>query len=190
MTFDRQKGHSLDEFVQNLAETIAWCSSRPQPWSPLVSFRTIDIAPKFGSHDRKSWVDSVAKLRRRLLGGGKHSLPEQWKYHGGKHSLLWYEGRLLAYFPDENLACGVAEAETEGFVTVDNVPPWDTWVAYLYEADHAAYLVSWVPRKLMPLVDSGIRANPEKCFDWADLRCPHLVESLAEGGLEIIWRPM
>ncbi len=86
MNLDHQKGHSLDDLIQNLAETIAWCSSRPQPWSPLVSFRSIDIAPEFGSNDRKSWVDSVAKQRRRALGRGKHSLPER---------IQWWEGRLL-----------------------------------------------------------------------------------------------
>jgi hypothetical protein len=175
MNLDHQKGHSLDELIQNLAETIAWCSSRPRPWSPLVSFRSVEIAPEFGSSDRKSWVDSVAKQRRRALGGGKHSLQER---------IHWYVGRLLTYFPDENLACGVAEAETGGFLTVDNVPPWDTWVAYLYEGDQASYLVSWVPGKMTTVVDSGIHVNPEKCFDWADRRCPHLVKSLAERGLK------
>jgi hypothetical protein len=142
-----------------------------------VSFRSIDIAPEFGSNDRKSWVDSVAKQRRRALGRGKHSLPE--RINAG------WEGRLLSYFPDENLACGVAEAETGCFLTVDNVPPWDTWVAYLHEDDQTTYLVSWVPGKMMRIVDSGIHVNPEKCFDWVDLRCPHLMEPLAERGLKI-----
>ena len=78
-------------------------------------------------------IQSVATQHRRTLGGGNISL--QKKFHG-------YEGRLLAYFPDENLACGVAEAETQGFFTVDNVPPWDTWVAYLHEDDQTNYLVA------------------------------------------------
>jgi hypothetical protein len=176
MNLDYQKGHSLDELIESLADTIAWCSSRPQPWSPLVSFRSIDIAPEFGSNDRKSWVDSVARQRRRALGGGKHSLPKR---------IYWFEGRLLAYFPDENLACGVAEAETGGFLTVDNVPPWDTWLAYLHEDDRATCLVSWVPGKMTRIVDSGIKVNPENCFDWVHVRRPHLLESLAERGLEI-----
>jgi hypothetical protein len=111
------------------------------------------------------------------LGRGKHSLPER--------IYASWEGRLLSYFPDENLACGVAEAETSGFLTVDNVPPWDTWVAYLHEDDRTTYLVSWVPGKMMRIVDSGIHVNPEKCFDWLDLRCPHLMKPLAERGLKI-----
>jgi hypothetical protein len=36
-------------------------------------------------------------------------------------------GRLLAYFPDNNLACGVAEVESQGFFDTNNIPPYDTW---------------------------------------------------------------
>ena len=176
MNLDREKGHSLDELVQNLAEAIAWCSSRPGPWSPLATFRSTNIAPEFGSNSRKSWIQSVAKQRRRALGGGSISL--QKRFYG-------YEGRLLAYFPDESLACGVAEPETQGFLTVDNVPPWDTWVAYLHEGDQTNYLVSWVPGRLTKLVDEGIRVIPEECLGWVDVRCPHLVESLAAQGNEL-----
>jgi hypothetical protein len=38
---------------------------------------------------------------------------------------------------------------------------------------------------MMKIVDRGIHVNPEKCFDWVDLRSPHLVESFAERGLKI-----
>jgi hypothetical protein len=66
-------------------------------------------------------------------------------------------GRLLAYFPDDNLADGTAQAESEGFFDVDNIPPYDTWVwmvrniRTLNYADgakremEANYLVAWVP---------------------------------------------
>jgi hypothetical protein len=176
MNLDREKGHSLDELVQNMAEAIAWCSSRPRPWSPLATFRSVDIAPEFGSDSRKSWVQSVATQRRRALGGGNISL--QKKFYG-------YEGRLLAYYPDENLACGVAEVETQGFFTVDNVPPWDTWVAYLHEDDRTNYLLAWVPGPLTRIVGEGIRVIPEECVGWLDVRCPHVVESLTAQGIEL-----
>ena len=105
MNLDCEKGHSLAEFVQNMAEAIAWCTSRPRPWSPFATFRSPDIAPKFGRNSRKSWIQSVAEQRRRALGAGPISLQKRVYRH---------EGRLLAYFPDDNLACGVAEAETGG----------------------------------------------------------------------------
>jgi hypothetical protein len=94
MNLDREKGHSLDEFVQSMAEAIAWCSSRPRPWSPLVTFRSIDIAPEFGSNNHKSWIESVVRQRE------------------------------------------------------------------------------------------GIRVIPEECVGWLDVRCPHLVKSLAAQGIE------
>ena len=176
MNLDHDKGHSLGELVQNMAETIAWCSSRPRPWVPLVSFRSIDIAPEFGSNSHKSWIQSVATQRRRVLGSG--NIASKKKFDG-------YDGRLLAYFPDESLACGVAEYETQGFFTVDNVPPWDTWVAYLHdEDDQTNYLVAWVPGPLTRIVGEGIRVIPEECVGWADVRCPHLVKSLAALGIE------
>jgi hypothetical protein len=174
MNLDHEKGHSLDQFVQNMAEAIAWCSSRPRPLSPLASFRSIDIAPEFGRDSRKSWVESVATQRRSALGGGI-SL---------KRKLYGYEGRLLAYVPDDNLACGVAESETQGFFTVDNVPPWDTWVAYLHEGERLSYLVSWVPGAMTRIADAGIQVNPEECIAWVDVRHPHLVKSLAARGIE------
>jgi len=176
MNLDCEKGHSVAELVQNLAEAIAWCSSRPRPWSPFATFRSADIAPRFGSNSRKSWIQSVANQRRRALGAGTISL--QRKFYG-------YEGRLLAYFPDENLACGVAEPETQGFFTVDNVPPWDTWVAYLHEDEQTNYLLAWVPGPLTRMVEGGVRVIPEQCVGWVDERCPQLVKSLAAQGVEL-----
>ena len=177
MNLDCEKGHSLAEFVQNMAEAIAWCASRPRPWSPFATFRSPDIAPEFGSNSCKSWIQSVAKQRRRALGGGRISLQKRVYRH---------EGRLLAYFPDDNLACGVAEAETGGFFTTDNVPPWDTWIAYLHEERQTNYLVAWVPGPMTTMVDGGVRVIPEECVGWVDERCPQLIEALASLGIELV----
>jgi len=171
MEFNRENGHSLDELIQNLAETVAWCASRPRPWSPFATFRSADIAPEFGCTSRKSWVQSVADERRRAFGGSKITYQ---KYHS-------FHGRLLAFFPDESLACGVANAETQGFFTDSNEPPWDTWVAYLYENHEVNYLVSWVPHSMVRTVDGGIRVIPEECVGWVDERCPQLAAAVAQG---------
>jgi len=132
MDLDHENGHTLDEVVQRLAETIAWCSSRPRPWSPSTTFRSADIAPEFGRTSRKAWVQSVAHLRHLRLGGAKISLRKIYGHHG----------RLLAFFPDDSLDCGVASDETEGFFTDGNVPPWDTWVAYLQENVNTSYILA------------------------------------------------
>jgi hypothetical protein len=72
-------------------------------------------------------------------------------------------GRLLLYWPDENLACGGAEVSSHGFFDVNNVPPWDLWVAFSERT-----LVSWVPAQVIEIAQLGIDANPEACIRWAD----------------------
>lgn len=72
------------------------------------------------------------------------------------------EGRLLLYSPDDNLCDGAAQYSSKGFFNVDNVPPWDTWLCFFER-----HLVSWVPPKLLSLVNAGIDVNPEQCIFWA-----------------------
>jgi hypothetical protein len=72
-------------------------------------------------------------------------------------------GKLLLYAPEENLADGAARYASNGFFDNDNVPPWDTWVAFSQGA-----LLSWVPPLLIGLAQSGIDVNPEGCIRWID----------------------
>jgi hypothetical protein len=72
-------------------------------------------------------------------------------------------GKLLLYTPDDNLADGAARYASQGFFDDDNVPPWDTWVAFSQGA-----LLTWVPPQLLQLAQSGIDANPECCIRWAN----------------------
>ncbi len=72
-------------------------------------------------------------------------------------------GKLLLYVPEENLADGAARYTSNGFFDVDNVPPWDTWVAF-----SQGTLLSWVPPLLIGLAQSGIDVNPEGCIRWID----------------------
>jgi hypothetical protein len=84
------------------------------------------------------------------------------------------DGRLIAYSPDLNLACGVCEVETKGYFDVNNTPPWDTWVALLDAPDAKHWessLIAWVPSVFVPLVQAGINVIPEECVLWLD-DCP------------------
>jgi hypothetical protein len=99
-------------------------------------------------------------------------------------------GRLLAYFPDDNLADGIAEAESDGFFDVNNAPPYDTWVWMVRNlrkfeyADgekgemEANYLVAWVPPDFVPLASGGVKVNPEACILWLDTMDDEFVRSL------------
>jgi len=70
--------------------------------------------------------------------------------------------------PDSNLFCGAAEDETEGFFDIDNVPPWDTWVAYFTASKMNSCLISWIPPQFVELVSRGIYVNPEECIVWLE----------------------
>ena len=172
MKFDIDNGHSIEELLQSYSETLAWCLSRPRPWNAARTFRSPEIAPEFGSTSEKSWVDSVIWQRRQILAS---------KVELNKNT--FFRGKLLVYFPDENLDHGLEEYETEGFVTTSNVPPWDTWIAYMY-GNKENYLVSWVPDEMVNLVKDGIAVSPEECFNWLGVRANELKEALEQKGIE------
>jgi hypothetical protein len=105
--------------------------------------------------DHAAIVERVADRRSQLLrSSGTHLDSPVPGLHGG---------RLLVFAPEDNLACGAAEYASMGFFDVDNVPPWDTWIAMF-----GKYLVSWVPSQIVPLVQEGLDVNPEQCILWSD----------------------
>ncbi|HZR27583.1 MAG TPA: hypothetical protein VFA71_02285 [Terriglobales bacterium] len=105
--------------------------------------------------ERYEMVAEVIKKRAALLRSRQTNLPEAKSVEPA--------GRLLLYFPNENLADGAAQYSSNGFFDVDNVPPWDLWVHY-----SDSTLVSWVPPELVTLAQSGIDVNLEACIRWAD----------------------
>jgi len=84
----------------------------------------------------------------------------------------------------------MAEAVSEGFFDVNNIPPYDTWVWMVRNirtfeyADHeqgereANYLVAWVPPEFIQLASHGIDCNPERCILWLDTMDDEFVRSL------------
>jgi hypothetical protein len=104
--------------------------------------------------ERRTIAQTVAAGRARLLRDARHYPPSLDVRH--------LDGRLLLFVPDETLSDGAAAIGSGGFFDAENVPPWDTWVEYV-----GSYLISWVPGRIVGLVDHGIDANPESCILWA-----------------------
>jgi hypothetical protein len=119
--------------------------------------RSPELKPSFGLDefgDDALWGKAVAEVvarRSRLTAGTCAEKPD-----------TNVGGRLLLYTPCENLACGAAEASSNGFFDVNNVPPWDIWVDF-----SERNLVSWVPPALLDVAQIGINVNPEACIRWA-----------------------
>jgi hypothetical protein len=120
--------------------------------------RSVTLKPTFPLDtigEEALWVEAVAEVvntRHQLI---DRISPEQRTTHGD-------EGRLLLYYPYENLADGAAQQSSNGFFDADNVPPWDTWVSF-----SEGVLLSWVPPSLIEAAQMGIDANPEECIRWA-----------------------
>ncbi|WFU20342.1 hypothetical protein [Bradyrhizobium sp. CB3481] len=185
MTRDTATGlnniHDRREFVRRLTETIAWCRAVGSLSEPRASLRMC----KPTQEDLTSQSTQVFKVclerSRRLSVSGRRNLSPVADLCGG---------RLLAYFPDDNLCCGTAEAESQGFFDVDNIPPYDTWVwmvqnvrtfAYadgVHGEMDANYLVAWVPSDFIQLAGAGLAVNPEACILWLDTLDDGFVRSL------------
>lgn len=151
----------MQEFTERLAQTIFWCSSRTDISNPHDCLRTPELRPGIFERDRFSAVDTVV-LNRALYGGNEIRYAKIPPYLGG--------GKLLVYFPEINLACGAAEDESHGFFDVQNVPAWDTWIAYVEEETnqscYGSYLIAWIPPEFIELSSGGINCNPEECLVW------------------------
>ena len=141
-------------------ESLALFKRVRDSYGPLeLQLRSATLKPTFALNEFESevsWAEAVAGVvakRGRLV--APHSLD--------RYSVEAGQGRLLLYFPTENLADGAAQYSSNGFFDADNVPPWDIWLGF---SDWT--LVSWVPPTLIEAVQMGIDANPEDCIRWAN----------------------
>jgi hypothetical protein len=72
-------------------------------------------------------------------------------------------GRLLVYFPDEELWDGAAEVASSGFFDEHNAPPWGT------SRTRARVDVICSPgsrNAFVGVADAGIDVNPEQSIAW------------------------
>jgi hypothetical protein len=173
--------HDQQAFIERLTETILWCRGAGSLLQPRTSLRTFNpVQSALSSQHHQVYSVSLQRARRLWVSGKRD--------HSSIVGLCG--GRLLAYFPDDNLFDGMAEQVSTGFFDVNNIPPYDTWVwmvrnvrAFEY-ADgakgeiEANYLIAWVPPDFIPISTAGIDANPEGCILWLDTLDDEFVRSL------------
>lgn len=169
------------EFLRRLSETIAWCSQYGRLGDPKESLRT--FKPNGSDLSSQSYqVFTVALDRSRALSKNGHpNFTAATSLHGGK---------LLTYFPNENLADGVAEEASSGFFDADNIPPYDTWIwmaentqTVLYPSRRKIdvpnnYLIAWVPPLFIPAAKRGLDVHVEACISWLDEHSDPFAESV------------
>jgi hypothetical protein len=171
--FHDNPGHpkSKESFLRSLTETTVWCLQAGNIADPKTSLRTFEPrTPPLTSPDSQVFCVSLDRSRR-LRSNGQRDLASVTDLRGG---------RLLAYFPDYNLADGCAEDVSNGYFDVDNIPPYDTWVGMVENVESvtrddgsseqvsANFLVAWVPPAFLEIANGGVQVNPEECIAWLD----------------------
>lgn len=179
----RQCSPAPSTFRIRLAQTIAWCLPRARAAEPERSLRSHDLKPESGTERWPDLVNSVCARRAQLIGSTVPSFA----------SLAGSGGRLLAFDPGQSLSDAAAWQKSGGFFDPDNVPPWDTWVTYIclpaQRSDRWTHLdaaiLCWIPPVFVPLVESSIAVNAERCIEWADQLQEPLLRRLQASGLAI-----
>ena len=159
----------IAEYRRQLAATLAWCEPRFDPARAADSLRSPELGPRRnivhgGSHVDVIAAEVAAVLARRqeLLG----SRPAQ-------AAVLPPGDRILAFLPQRSLFHGSSPPECDGFIDVDEISPWGTWILWSGEM-----LLSWVPAAMVAGVDSAIRCNPEESIRWASEQPEPLIQEL------------
>lgn len=144
---------------RNIRDTVQWEAAQKMlvevidSSKPFISeLRSSQLRPGFSVDRHKSesdWSIAVEELIVKRSG----MLTQGWHQQVAEYAK---GGRVLLYFPEENLACGAAQVGSGGFYDEDNVPPWDIWVGFWDGA-----LLSWVPPSHPGSAD-GNRCKPRK----------------------------
>ena len=185
ITIGLDNSHDQREFIKRLTQTIYWCRDVGLPSQPRQSLRSCKPDRDDLTAQRQQVFGVCLDRLGRLLAAGKRDLAPVTNLCGG---------RLLAYFPNDNLSDGFAETKSQGFFDANNIPPYDTWVwmvrnvqGFTYDDGargeiEANYLVAWIPPDFIELASAGIAVNPEECIQWLETRDDEFVRSLRRMG--------
>ncbi len=149
--------HGIEQFERAIA-SIRNNQNHLGPMAPYL--RSPELKPRFCLDqfgDDTLWAEAVEEVVSKRAAAVNGFLND--------HPAIDVGGRFLLYTPSENLACGAADASSNGFFDSNNVPPWDSWLGF-----SNGTLVSWIPPSLVDVAAMGVFVNPEECIRWA---APH-----------------
>lgn len=181
---------SIDAILHSLADAIAWCTPRADLACPDTSLRSEELCPVpdtspsvNNEHDRSA----VPRVQHALIGSGIEIVDivtdlRRTKVGDIAPLASMIPGRSLAYAPDDDESSGGAQVGSEGYFDVSAVPPWDTWVSFVHDADRRL-LIAWVPPVFIPLANQGMDHNAMDSLWWLDERENALADALRSRGL-------
>ena len=147
--------------------------------NPASCFRKLPLGEpaKFPmASDYEYWIKNIHQQRCLDLGIEGHSdarITSDVNLKGG---------RLLVMEPQSTLSDGVCEITTNSLLDGDNFPPHGLWVSYAV-FEHGlefagrkgfrgmaqnGFLLSYIPKPFVEVIQKGINANAEECIYWLD----------------------
>lgn len=169
-----------------LLEAALWSNIRADLAEPIRSLRSPSLAPYLFNESRFETVHDVVTRRHHHLEadgriqrlGGRVDDVVDSRVIGLDDPPR--DGRLLVWERDTTIDDGAGEAETAGYLDESDMPPWDTWVAYVDPHPRAGYLVTWVPALFVERVGRAISVNAYGALYWLRGSKLLLEEVLAE----------
>jgi len=150
---DTDWAFDLDKFRWRLAEVISWWQEGVDADQPATCLRSEELQPptysywsnppherlRLAAYPREDGGEMVEQLAQRRA----DLLRSAGQYPAAPAANLAAEA-LPMYYPGLNLLDGAAEVVSAGFFDSDNIPAWDSWVAFLPGAPGDEMLVSWI----------------------------------------------
>jgi hypothetical protein len=173
---------AVDDILQSLRETIAWCEPRVRTDEPEHCLRSEEIRPLAAA----TVYDSIGgDVRRVALTIGKRRAALESSAVSEIRAGDLRGGELIALDVDWQDASGASNVATAGYFDWNDTPPWDTWVAFVAGDDGRDYLLSWVPPAFVPMIGDAIDVNPMDALWEFGSRDELLEAALRERGLEL-----
>lgn len=155
------------------SEARMWCSRAVALGRSVQALRTPELCPsdislrgalvvgkteKELNDIRAMAVENLCLQRRRLLAlRGSTVSP----------TLERPSGRFLSLNLDSVFFDGASAAASAGFFDKEDLPPWDTWIAYGLAQPGAPFtLLSWVPGDYAQLAEQGMRVHMAEGYSW------------------------
>jgi hypothetical protein len=150
-------GFQINQFRQQLVETIQWCDSQFKLTDPKRSLRSQYLRVREDMHacfrktaNANRVVDELVQKRRIKV--------------GDPSSIKLSRKNMLVFCPKMATDDGLASEATSGFFDVENYPPWDTW--FFYSPQRFDCLFCWIPDCALDLARAGVDQSMGDCLFW------------------------
>lgn len=168
-----------------IMETVAWCNSRGCDSNTRYGLRSRDLLQELPFSDIEAIVNDsledvdlkkccemIANVRRRFV---------QQEYSECKAELSRHSHFIL-YDRSASFLTGLAQRDSDGYFSVEDCPPWDTWIYYgafrgcidargNKVSDPVVGLLSLVPDRFLTCVRRGIAADVGFAVSWVKDPC-------------------